>query len=59
VFCTAIEAYEPMREAACQIDPTTNIYCFAAAAGDKEPENLYYYSLPLGIKLPKSTDPPV
>ncbi|KAH6906722.1 hypothetical protein BKA70DRAFT_396591 [Coprinopsis sp. MPI-PUGE-AT-0042] len=53
----AIEAYAPMREAACQIDPTTNTYCFVNAARDTNPANLYYYSLPLGIKLPKSTDP--
>ncbi|KAH6896281.1 hypothetical protein BKA70DRAFT_1231758 [Coprinopsis sp. MPI-PUGE-AT-0042] len=34
-----------------------NTYCFVNAARDTNPANLYYYSLPLGIKLPKSTDP--
>jgi hypothetical protein len=58
-FPIAIEAYESMREAAYQIDPTTNTYCFVKAAGDNEPENLYRYSLPVGIKLPKRNVTPV
>jgi hypothetical protein len=47
-----------MRDAACLSDPTTNTYCFLNAARDTNPTNLYYYSLPLGSKLPaRSTDP--
>ena len=46
-----------MRQAACLSDPTTNTYCFVNAARDTNPANLYYYNLPLGTKLPKSTDP--
>lgn len=47
-----------MRDAACLSDPTTNTYCFLNAARDSNPTNLYYYSLPLGTKLPeRSTDP--
>ncbi|KAJ2915497.1 hypothetical protein MD484_g4892, partial [Candolleomyces efflorescens] len=54
----AIEAYGLMRDAACLSDPTTNTYCFLNAARDTNPTNLYYYSLPLGSKLPaRSTDP--
>ena len=46
-----------MREAGCLQDPTTNTYCFINAARDTSPSNLYYYNLPLGITLPKSTSP--
>ncbi|KAJ2926987.1 hypothetical protein H1R20_g10082, partial [Candolleomyces eurysporus] len=47
-----------MRDAACLTDPTTNTYCFVNAARDTNPTNLYYYSLPLGHKIPeRSTDP--
>lgn len=53
----ALEAYVPMREVGCQVDPTTNTYCFVNAAKDSNPSNLYYYSLPLGISLPATVDP--
>lgn len=46
-----------MRETGCLTDPTTNTYCFVSAAADKNPTNLYYYNLPIGIKLPSSADP--
>ena len=46
-----------MREAGCLTDPTTNSYCFVNAAADTNPTNLYYYNLPIGVKLPSSANP--
>jgi len=46
-----------MRSAGCLTDPTTNSYCYVNAARDTNPANLYYYSIPLGLKIPSSADP--
>ncbi|KAJ3512768.1 hypothetical protein NMY22_g15239 [Coprinellus aureogranulatus] len=52
-----LESYALMRQTGCLTDPTTNTYCFVNAAADTNPTNLYYYNLPIGIKLPTSADP--
>jgi hypothetical protein len=46
-----------MHDASCLADPTTNTYCFLTAVRNPNPSDLYYYQLPLGIQLPKSSTP--
>jgi hypothetical protein len=46
-----------MRTAGCLPDQATNAYCYVEAAHSTDPSDLYYYQLPIGIPLPKSTVP--
>jgi len=46
-----------MHDTACQVDPTTNSYCFLSAVQNSNPSDLYFYSLPLGIPLPNTSTP--
>jgi len=54
---TALQAFQVMHDAACQVDPTTNSYCYLSAVQNTNPSDLYFYSLPLGIPLPNSSKP--
>lgn len=54
---TALQAYELMHDAGCQVDPTTNAYCFISAVHNPNPSDIYFYQLPLGLNLPKSAEP--
>jgi hypothetical protein len=54
---TALQAFQVMRDAACQVDPTTNAYCYLTAVQNTNPSDLYFYSLPSGIPLPNSSKP--
>lgn len=40
-----------MRNAACQVDPATNSYCFVEAVADSDPSSYWFYQLPLGQPL--------
>jgi hypothetical protein len=50
-----LQAYQLMLNTGCLADPTTNTYCFIDSVVNPNPSDLYYYQLPLGISLPKST----
>jgi len=53
----ALQAYETMHDAGCLQDPTSNTYCYVNAVRGTNPADSYYYSLPLGLKLPKTAVP--
>jgi len=53
----ALQAFQVMYESACLINPITNAYCFLSAVQNSNPSDLYFYSLPLGIPLPKTSTP--
>lgn len=54
---TALQAFQVMHDASCLADPTTNTYCFLTAVRNPNPSDLYYYQLPLGIRLPNKSTP--
>ncbi|KAF4564847.1 hypothetical protein EYR40_011020 [Pleurotus pulmonarius] len=53
----ALDAYPLMRNAGCQIDPSTNTYCFVNAVHNTNPADLYFYQLALGTSFPRGSDP--
>ncbi|KAF8889612.1 hypothetical protein BD779DRAFT_1388861, partial [Infundibulicybe gibba] len=53
----ALQAYSVGRDGGCLANPTTNTYCYLSAVRDPNPSDLYFYQLPLGIKLPPSSTP--
>ncbi|TFK38075.1 hypothetical protein BDQ12DRAFT_120550 [Crucibulum laeve] len=53
----ALQAYGLMRNTACLSDPTTSTYCYLNAVSSSNPSDLYYYTLPLDIGLPKTAKP--
>lgn len=40
-----------MRDAACQVDPATNSYCYVEAVANSDPSSYWFYQLPLGQTL--------
>lgn len=54
---TGLNAFSVMHDVACLPDPTTNAYCYIQAVKNLNPSDLYYYSLPQGIPLPKTATP--
>ncbi|KAL0960211.1 hypothetical protein HGRIS_011845 [Hohenbuehelia grisea] len=53
----ALNAYSLMRKTGCTVDTSTNSYCFVNAVHNRNPSDLYYYQLPLGIPLAKGSTP--
>jgi len=53
----ALQAFQVMYESACLVNPITNAYCYLSAVQNSNPSDLYFYSLPLGIPLPKTSTP--
>jgi hypothetical protein len=51
------QLYEPMRQAGCLINNSTNSYCFLEAVANSTPSDLYFYQLPYGNLLPNGTVP--
>ncbi|KAF9225982.1 hypothetical protein BS17DRAFT_730199 [Gyrodon lividus] len=47
---TALQAYDLMRDAACQVD-TTNSYCYVEAVSNSDTSSYWFYQLPLGQPL--------
>ncbi|KAF8309370.1 hypothetical protein DL93DRAFT_1773336 [Clavulina sp. PMI_390] len=45
-------SYSFYREAGCLVNNKTGAYCFAEALAESTPEDLYYFSLPLGTPIP-------
>ncbi|KAI0044966.1 hypothetical protein FA95DRAFT_1544389 [Auriscalpium vulgare] len=52
-----LQAFGLMRQVACLADQSTSAYCYVEAAVDKNPSDLYFYSLPFGLALPNKTVP--
>jgi hypothetical protein len=50
-----LQAFEILRTAGCLSDPNMNTYCYLTAARSSNPFDLFVYSLPLGIQLPRSS----
>lgn len=40
-----------MRNAACQVDPATNSYCYVEAVANSDVSSYWFYQLPLGLPL--------
>ena len=53
----ALQAFSIMYDVACQVDPTSNTYCYLNAVSNSNPADTYYYALPLGIPVPASAVP--
>lgn len=53
----ALQAFSIMYDVACQVDPTSNTYCYLNAVSNSNPVDSYYYALPLGIPVPSSAVP--
>ncbi|KAL5523183.1 hypothetical protein ACEPAF_1450 [Sanghuangporus sanghuang] len=53
-----LQSYALLRQAACLVNQQSNTYCYASAAHDSSPADLYLYQLPLGIGFPVSTTQP-
>lgn len=51
------QAFEILHTASCQSDPNAHTYCYLTAARDSNPADLFIYTLPLGIHIPKSSSP--
>lgn len=47
----ALGAYDLMRNAACQVDPGANAYCYVEAVANPDPSSYWFYLLPLGQSL--------
>ncbi|KAG9313563.1 hypothetical protein JVU11DRAFT_5890 [Chiua virens] len=47
----ALNAYDLMRNVACQVDPATNSYCYVEAVANADPSSYWFYQLPLGLPL--------
>lgn len=46
-----------MHDVACLADPTSNTYCYINAVRNPDPSDSYYYGLPVGTRLPKTSTP--
>ncbi|KAL5480874.1 hypothetical protein ACEPAI_9815 [Sanghuangporus weigelae] len=53
-----LQSYALLRQAACLVNQQSNTYCYASAAHDASPADLYLYQLPLGIGFPVATTQP-
>ncbi|KAL4066996.1 hypothetical protein V8B97DRAFT_1874238 [Scleroderma yunnanense] len=51
----ALQAFNLMRNASCQVDPDTNTYCYVESVADPDPSSYWFYLLPLGETLVKIT----
>lgn len=47
----ALQAYDLMRNASCQVDTATNAYCYVESVGNSDPSSYWFYLLPLGQPL--------
>ncbi|KAL5522573.1 hypothetical protein ACEPAG_8590 [Sanghuangporus baumii] len=53
-----LQSYSLLRQAACLVNQQSNTYCYASAAHDASPADLYLFQLPLGIGFPGATTQP-
>jgi hypothetical protein len=47
-----LQSFTVLHDAACQVDPTSNAYCYLQAVKNSNPVDAYYFGIPLGIPLP-------
>jgi hypothetical protein len=45
-----------MRQVACLSNQNSSAYCYVEAATNRNPSDLYFYSLPFGFPLPNNTN---
>jgi len=53
----SLRAFQVMHDSACLVDPTTNAYCYLSAVQNPNPSDYFFFSIPLGIPLPKTVTP--
>ena len=52
-----LNLYSISREAGCQSNPATNVYCYTQAAALSNPSDLYFYQIQFGLSIPNNTTP--
>ena len=52
-----LNLYNVSRDAGCQSNPTTNVYCYTQAAAQQDPSDLYFYQIQFGLGIPNNTKP--
>jgi hypothetical protein len=53
---TSLQSYTLMRQVACLPNQNTSAYCYVEAASNRNPSDLYFYSLPYGFPLPNNSN---
>jgi hypothetical protein len=53
----ALNAFSVMHDVACESQPGIDVYCYLNAVRSTTPSDSYYYQLPFGIPLPKTSSP--
>lgn len=52
-----LNLYGISRQAGCQSNPATNVYCYTQAVTLSDPSDLYFYQIQFGLNIPNSTKP--
>ena len=52
-----LKLYGLSRQAGCQSNPDTNVYCYIQAATQPDPSDLYFYQVQYGLSIPNNTNP--
>lgn len=52
-----LRLYSLSRNAGCQSNPATNVYCYIQAATQSGSSDMYLYSVPFGLNVPNNTKP--
>ncbi|KAG6335513.1 hypothetical protein ID866_3585 [Astraeus odoratus] len=52
----ALQAYDLMRNVSCQVDATTDAYCYVESVASSDPSSYWFYLLPLGQPLVNITE---
>ena len=55
ILFLGLQTFEILHNAGCLSDPNLHTYCYLTAALSSNPFDLFVYSLPLGIHIPKSS----
>jgi hypothetical protein len=55
ILFLGLQTFEILHTAGCLSDPNLHTYCYLSAALSSNPFDLFVYSLPLGIRIPKSS----
>jgi len=52
-----LRLYSLSRNAGCQSNPATNVYCYIQAVTQSDPSDMYFYQVQFGADIPNSTKP--
>ena len=52
-----LSLYGVSRQAGCQSNPATNVYCYTQAVTQSDPSDLYFYQVQFGLNIPNDTKP--